>query len=664
MPIPDITKSDSSINVAAADIAVIRHRSDNSLLITGEASSSDHPETVLPGNLLNDIADLESLISNDSQGSVDANKNNLPDDLQQDIADLSHLLSELNANQPKNDVNLSHSKLNPLTQLINQAKAQPDGNTFAFELTCDTHLTQSPVSATGTLTFNFKNFAGVSANGAVFLDCSIAPYGNDDKFVVKLFSLDSSKEVAWNKANREYEISALTNLQAQAPVEIIINDTPYVALAMRQMPGVPLSSWLEKRPPLNEMLAVIAEIIKAYKKVHALGIMHLDIKPDNILIHYDEITGKWIANFIDYGFSTIRGKNFPINAGSTIYCAYEQFIRAQALDIDWITHNIDFPALAKMITGMLGGNYPLTNVKKYFQDVRAQADAGESVDSPRNNEKISGEEIFRHYDQLALYSKKSLQKALSQFPSEDVEAITTLILKFQSTNPQTRGSVRDLDQLSTYVTVLAGLTSLQQVEDDFQRAIDLAKTDPTKLVRPALEYLRENAIAELKQLVQPTPTTKWQDIKLSERNKQQVFDLINLAKNTRKTFEIVYEDIPNPTAEDGQRKMAAIAQYHAQIEKNTSLSLKTKESATFAVHAVFFSYTIACALPCVAAGFLLGGFVGAAIGLAIGCLPGLMSSGMIHARFFTSPADDMRGALKDKVAEIDFQTQASVMIAV
>jgi serine/threonine protein kinase len=634
-----LTYSNPSINITTNEVGIQRYRSEGTL--SAKNNGLDHAgkgQLLLSNSLLTDIADLESLIVHNSAG--------LSETLEQDINDLEQLLSASNAKSDRsNNRQVSSS---PLMQLVTHAKNQPGGQEFSFNLICDQQITHKSKLKNATVTLNLKDLAGSGATGTVFLNCSIMPYGNDDSFVVKLFAADEQEAAAWKTANQEYEISTLTHLQAQAPVKITINNSNYIALVMRQMPGMALSTWLEQERPLSERLAVVVAILKAYKEqVHALGIMHLDIKPDNIFIYQDAITGQWHANFIDYGFSTTRKTNYPINRGSSIYCAYEQFTRAQALDMDWITHNIDFPALSKMITGVLGGNYPLTNAKRYFNKL---------------HEKISAEELLVNYEQLALHANDSLKEAFSQLPSATIEAAAASLLKFQSINPQVRGGIQALDDLATYITVVAGLESLQQVEADFQRAIDLAKQNNDITMKAAAACVKENAVNELKQLIQPTPNVKPQDIKLTEENRRQVFDLINLAKNTRNTFETVYEKIPEPTPEDGRRKIAAIAHYNTAIEKNTSISLHTKESVSALGYFLFLSYTIFCSVLCVAAGFALLNFPGAVIGYAVGVVPGLVGSGIMHSCFFKSPAEIMRSALQDKITKIDFQTQASVMV--
>lgn len=99
-------------------------------------------------------------------------------------------------------------------------------------------------------------------------------------------------------------------------------------LIMEFVDGKPLSDYVRKglRLKPQDVLALGARLAGGLAAIHALGIVHRDIAPDNILIPHDDITE---AKLIDFGLASdtvgtdqsIIGDSF---AGKLSYCAPEQ----------------------------------------------------------------------------------------------------------------------------------------------------------------------------------------------------------------------------------------------------------------------------------------------------------------------------------------------------
>lgn len=99
-------------------------------------------------------------------------------------------------------------------------------------------------------------------------------------------------------------------------------------LIMEFVDGKPLSDYVRKglRLKPHDVLALGARLAGGLAAIHALGIVHRDIAPDNILIPHDDITE---AKLIDFGLASdtvgtdqsIIGDSF---AGKLSYCAPEQ----------------------------------------------------------------------------------------------------------------------------------------------------------------------------------------------------------------------------------------------------------------------------------------------------------------------------------------------------
>ena len=82
-------------------------------------------------------------------------------------------------------------------------------------------------------------------------------------------------------------------------------DEKNLYLVMEFLPGGDLMTILMKRDilPEDEARFYIAETILAIESVHSMSYIHRDLKPDNILIGYDE-DNQMIVKIIDFGFAT------------------------------------------------------------------------------------------------------------------------------------------------------------------------------------------------------------------------------------------------------------------------------------------------------------------------------------------------------------------------
>ena len=71
---------------------------------------------------------------------------------------------------------------------------------------------------------------------------------------------------------------------------------PYVVLAYANRGS--LADLLDKRPPLFEALRLIDQVLEALGALHAQGLLHQDLKPENVLLHGppDEPPDAWVAD--------------------------------------------------------------------------------------------------------------------------------------------------------------------------------------------------------------------------------------------------------------------------------------------------------------------------------------------------------------------------------
>jgi serine/threonine protein kinase/tetratricopeptide (TPR) repeat protein len=136
-------------------------------------------------------------------------------------------------------------------------------------------------------------------------------------------------------------------------------------LVMEYVEGHSLEQALLQGPlPLREVLTLTRQIASGLAEAHALGIVHRDIKPGNILLR-PLASGSLLAKVVDFGLArTMRqegGRGDDTLAGTPAYMSPEQI---QRLPLDG---RADLYALAVVVYQMLTGQQPFW--RQTIQDV-------------------------------------------------------------------------------------------------------------------------------------------------------------------------------------------------------------------------------------------------------------------------------------------------------
>jgi len=130
-------------------------------------------------------------------------------------------------------------------------------------------------------------------------------------------------------------------------------------LVMEYVDGVSLESRLESgRLPLREVLAITRQVASGLQEAHALGIVHRDVKPGNILLR-PLASGGLLAKVCDFGLARqfLESQGTAVTQEATIlgtpaYMSPEQ-IQAQPVD-----GRSDLYSLAVMVYQMVTGSLP------------------------------------------------------------------------------------------------------------------------------------------------------------------------------------------------------------------------------------------------------------------------------------------------------------------
>lgn len=139
------------------------------------------------------------------------------------------------------------------------------------------------------------------------------------------------------------------------------NNTAYII--MEYIDGVLLKDYLEKRGKMDVQtaLAIIEPIVEAVKKIHAQGIIHRDISPDNIFIAGDDA-----VKIFDFGAARLNDSREGLAAEKVIkvgYSAPEQY--RDASDQGYYT---DIYSIGAILYQMVTGIKPVESTEREFRD--------------------------------------------------------------------------------------------------------------------------------------------------------------------------------------------------------------------------------------------------------------------------------------------------------
>ena len=117
-------------------------------------------------------------------------------------------------------------------------------------------------------------------------------------FVIKTTKEDSGAETAMLR--REYELSIGCDHPHIIHIYTFMEQTPVGAgIVMEYVEGRTMTEWLTENPAKETRRRVFGELLSAVGYMHRRGVLHNDLKPDNILISRSDDTLK----IIDFGLS-------------------------------------------------------------------------------------------------------------------------------------------------------------------------------------------------------------------------------------------------------------------------------------------------------------------------------------------------------------------------
>ncbi|WP_415823568.1 serine/threonine-protein kinase, partial [Mycobacterium basiliense] len=171
---------------------------------------------------------------------------------------------------------------------------------------------------------------------------------------VKLMSENFSKDPVFReRMKREARITGRLQEPHVVPIHDYGEIDGQMFLEMRLIEGTDLDSLLKRFGPLTppRAVAIITQIASALDAAHAAGVMHRDVKPQNILVTREDF-----AYLVDFGIASATTDEKLTQLGTAVgtwkYMAPERFSN------DEVTYRADIYALACVLHECLTGSPP------------------------------------------------------------------------------------------------------------------------------------------------------------------------------------------------------------------------------------------------------------------------------------------------------------------
>lgn len=176
-----------------------------------------------------------------------------------------------------------------------------------------------------------------------------------------------SQPLARQRMEREARIAASLKHPRLVEIYDLIQEGDTLAIAMEYLPGGSLTQWLEKNPhdtaillPILEQVAQALDYLHAQRYQSDRPLLHRDVKPENVLLDRDPLTGELVAKLSDFGLvldpqseaALTQAQGIP---GTAYYISPEivKGLPAEALD-----GRSDQYSLAVMAYELLTGSHP------------------------------------------------------------------------------------------------------------------------------------------------------------------------------------------------------------------------------------------------------------------------------------------------------------------
>lgn len=130
-------------------------------------------------------------------------------------------------------------------------------------------------------------------------------------------------------------------------------------LAMEFVRGDSLWSWVSEPPPADELLECFDQILDALAHAHARGVIHRDLKPDNILLE-KAVGERTRARLVDFGVAQLNDEPRRDPTHNAVVGTPEYMSPEQCIGSPTVSAASDLYAVGVMLFEMLSGELPFS----------------------------------------------------------------------------------------------------------------------------------------------------------------------------------------------------------------------------------------------------------------------------------------------------------------
>jgi serine/threonine protein kinase len=263
---------------------------------------------------------------------------------------------------------MANRPLDPLDATVAPASAPtPLGHAGTLAAGSEPALSGPPAGLRpGTIiadTYEISRLLGQGGMGAVWEAKHLRLPGK--RVVIKTLLFGATDPTVLARFRREAEIGSRLghpNIVQVLDFNTLADGTPYIVLELLQ--GESLAQRLARGPlSLDEVKAIVTQVGSALAAAHREGVVHRDLKPDNVFLCPTDLGGEVrdVVKVLDFGISKIRGAKTVLTQDAALLGTPQYMAPEQATGRnDEIDARTDVFAFGAMTFEMLGGRPPFS----------------------------------------------------------------------------------------------------------------------------------------------------------------------------------------------------------------------------------------------------------------------------------------------------------------
>ncbi len=132
-------------------------------------------------------------------------------------------------------------------------------------------------------------------------------------------------------------------------------------MVMEYAQGRPLSELMTGPLPAARAIGLLRQILRGLDHAHAAGLVHRDLKPDNVIVQRGDDGGE-VLRIVDFGIAVLRAPDESVEGGrltaSGMIVGTPQYMAPEQAKAEPVDHRADLYAVGIILYEMLGGRTP------------------------------------------------------------------------------------------------------------------------------------------------------------------------------------------------------------------------------------------------------------------------------------------------------------------